>query len=117
MGTPRVDAAQLLVADLVAGDVSATLDPAQLLGMAPAVLVGPPRVTFDVGVGCTASWRLLLVASSGDELSAWLQLDELLAAVEDQLPVESAEPSRFSPGNGEPPLPAYAVTYTDTIPS
>lgn len=117
MPTPRRDRAVELADQLQTTGVAATADVRQLAGRLPAVLVPPPRLAFDVGAGATATWRLLVVAGTADEWTAWAQLDALLAAVEQLLPVELAEPVQFAPGQGSDPLPAYALTYTETVES
>lgn len=105
-----------LAAQLDGSGVPATHDAAKLTGRLPAVLVGPPRLAFDVPGGATVTWRLLAVAATTDELTAWTQLDALVGAVEQLLPVESADPTAYA-RNGADPLPAYALTFTDTVES
>ena len=115
--TPRVARGLQLADQLRAAGVNATHVARELAGRLPGVLVPPPaRVAFDVSDSTTCTWRLLLVASTADEDTAWPQLDELLTAVEAVLPVEYAEPTRAAV-SGADPLPAYACTFTDTVES
>lgn len=119
MPSPRVARGAQIAAELRAAGVNATHDPQQLAGQLPAVLVQAPRLDY-VGAamaGPTASWRLLLVASTPNALDAWTQLDELLEAVEAAIPVELAEPTAYPPDPASPPLPAFALTYTETVES
>ena len=113
MSSPTVDRARQLAAQLVGAGLAATHDARAVAGMAPCVLIGPPRLSFDVGTSATASWRLLAVAASADPLSAWEQLDNLVAAVAVVLSVETADPTQFAPNADSDPLPAYALTLTD----
>lgn len=113
MSTPSVAGAEQLAARLLSAGIPATHDPGQLLGKLPAVLIPPPRMTFDTGAGPTFTWRLLVVAGVPDQLAAWQQIDELVALVADELPVELAEPVSFALAPDVDPLPAYALTLTD----
>lgn len=107
-----VPRAQQLAAQLLGAGIDATHDARAVAGMAPAVLIGPPRVAFDVGPFATYTWRLLAVSSTADPLSAWQQLDELVAAVALVLPVETADPTSFAAAPEDPSMPAYALTLT-----
>lgn len=113
MTGPTVTRAVQLAAQLHGAGIPATHDASAVSSMAPCVLVGPPRLAFDTGTGSTASWRLLAVASSGDPLTAWQQVDDLVHAVADLLPVETADPTAFAASPTDDPLPAYALTLTD----
>jgi hypothetical protein len=115
MAGPRVTRGGQLAAELTAAGVPATHDVQRLAAMLPAVLVGPPRLAFDVGDGATATWRLLAVASTPDALRAWEQLDALLGPVSELLPIETAEPVSFAPDPSSDPLPAYALTFTEYV--
>lgn len=113
MPGPRVTRGGALAAQLVAAGVPAGTDPQKL--PTPGVLVPPPRLAFDVGVGATATWRLLAVAATPDAVTAWTQLDSLVSTVADLLPIELAEPVSFAPDPGSDPLPAYALTFTEYV--
>lgn len=113
MSTPRVDQAAQLAAQLRGLDIAATHDAAAVAGLAPCVLVGPPRLIFDVGDTATASWRLVAVASTAVQLDAWAQLDELVDLVAAVLCIETAEPASWAANPGADPVPAYVLTLTD----
>lgn len=115
MPAPRVARAGQLAAELSGAGLAATDDPQKLSGRLPGVLVGPPRLAFDVGIGATATWRLLAVASTPDALRAWEQLDPIVGVVAGLLPIETAEPVSFAATPGEDPLPAYALTFTEYV--
>lgn len=111
--TPRVDRAGELVTMLLAATVPATLNPAGLLALAPAVLIGPPVLTLGTYAGPMLTWRLLAVAGGGAlGATAWAQLDELVDQLWDLLPIERAEPTSFQHPNGDA-VPAYALTFTE----
>lgn len=116
MPTPRVARARQLAAQLTGAGVAATADASELHANLPAVLIGPPRLAFDVGAGATATWRLLAVASTPVEVDAWDQLDALVSDLERLLPVEVAEPAAYAPPD-HTALPAYALTYIETVES
>lgn len=115
MPGPRVARAGQLAAELTGAGIPATADPQKLTGILPGVLVPPPRLAFDVGVGTTATWRLLVVGSSSDPLRSWEQIDPLVSSVAARLPVEFADPASFAASPGEDPLPAYALTFTEYV--
>lgn len=111
--SPRVARAAQLAAQLRGAGIPSTHDAAAVAGLAPCVLIGPPRLAFDVGDSATASWRPLAIAATTVQLDAWEQLDALVDAVAALLPVEAAEPSSWAPNPGADPVPAYALTLTD----
>lgn len=113
MSSPRVARAAELAAQLRSAGIEATHDAAAVAGLAPCVLVGPPRLVFDVGDSATASWRLLAIAATPSQMDAWTQLDGLVDAVAGLLPVESADPTSWAVAPGADALPAYALTLTD----
>lgn len=115
MPTPRVTRARALAVQLAGAGIAATHDPSEVAGKAPCVLVGPPRLAFDVGDASTATWRLLVIAGTTTQLPAWEQIDALLAQLADELAVETADPVAWAEGPGTDPRPAYAVTYTETV--
>lgn len=112
MRTATVARAEQLAAQLLGAGIPTTLDPAAVTGMAPVVLIAPPRLAFDHAEP-TATWRLLCVASTADQRQAWDQLDDLLLAVTAELPCETADHALFAAAPGDDPLPAYALTLTD----
>lgn len=109
------DRARQLAQELTAGGVPATADPAEALGMAPCVLVGPPVQEARHYGGRLAFWRLVVLANTADQTQAWDQLDDLLDALAGALPWERAEPSTYLLPNGTEPFPAYVVTYSETV--
>lgn len=116
MAAPRVARADELAAQLVGAGIPATTDPAKLAGRLPGLLIGPPRLAFDgLDNGATATWRLLLVASTPNAYAAWAQLDGLLDLLGELLPVETAEPASFATDPSADPLPAYALTYVEGV--
>lgn len=117
MGTPRVDRAAQLAAQLRGAGIEATHDPAAAVNLAPCVLVGPPRLTFDLlDGGASEAWRLVAIAATTVQLDAWTQLDELIDQLADpaaDLAIETAEPTSWAPNPGADPVPAYVLTLTD----
>lgn len=113
MSTPTIDRAQRLVDQLVALDVRATTDAAAVMTNLPCVLVGPPSLVLRQRM--TATWRLLVIASTPNPLDAWGQLDALVTELFEALPVETAEPTSWALAAGTDPLPAYVLTMTDTL--
>lgn len=113
MSGPTITRAVQLAAQLRGAGIAATHDATAIGALAPAVLVGPPRLAFDTASGSTAVWRLLAVAGSADPLTAWDQVDQLVHQVAELLPVETAEPTAFAASASDDPLPAYALTLTD----
>lgn len=107
---------QQLAAQLRGDGISAVTDVGKALANLPCILVVPPRLEFDVGDGATATWKLMAIAADGTGSStAWQQLDDLVAAATELLPIELAEPTSYQLGQGIDPLPAYALTYIETI--
>lgn len=105
-----VDAAQQLAQQLAGAGIKATHDPAKAATQRPCVLVPPPAVDY---VRRTNTWRLALLAGQpAGTLAALRQLDELLTAVVDQLPVEAADPGSYVLSADLPAVPAYIVRMT-----
>lgn len=117
MPSPRVARAGQLAAQLTGAGVPATHDPRDLTGRLPGVLVLPPRLAFTGYSGPVATWRLLIVASTANELDAWTQIDTLAEQVADLLPVETGEPASYASTAVTEPLPAYALTFEETVES
>ena len=108
----RVERAEALVADLVDAGIPATIDPAAVAGLAPCVLVTPPRLQLQ-GARFT-TWRLTAIAATTTPgLEAWRQLDQLLDQLDAELPLTAAEPASFTLSAGADPAPAYLVTYEE----
>lgn len=113
--TPRVSRARELAVGLTSAGISATHDAREVAAAGPIVLVGPPRLAYETAAGAVASWRLLVIAGTTEQHTAWTQIDALLAALELALPLETADPVSWAPAPGADARPAYAATYTETV--
>lgn len=79
----------------------------------PCVLIGPPTLAIEqVDV---ATWTLAALAGSVGSSVAWRQLDELVDAVSDVLPIEAARPSTYLLHPDGPPIPCYLLDLTESI--
>jgi hypothetical protein len=105
------DAGAVIVEKLTAAGIRATMDPGAL--NPPAVLVVPPRRTYDVACGYTALWglRAIVPAPTGGDHTAWAQLDTLVDAIASVYPVETATPYGYPTGSQI--LPSYLVTFQE----
>lgn len=111
--TLPVDEARAFCDQLTAGGVRATHDPRKIVP--PCLLIVPPNVRMDRSCGGTADWTAYLLASTGaGNADAWAQLDKLAALVLPHLPVETLQPSDYSP-DGTTEYPAYALTWTSQV--
>ncbi len=111
------DRAVELAAELTAADVPAVTDVRDVLGKAPCVLLTPPRLAFDGLAGATATFQLVAVAGSEVGTSTtWQELDDLVAAVAEVLPVQSAAPSSYVLGPELPARPAYLLELVTSVP-
>lgn len=115
MPTPRITRARQLAVQLTDAGIPATHDVREVAASGPVVLIGPPPLSFETHAGAVAAWRLLVIAGTPDQHTAWEQLDELLDLLAAELTCETAVPASWAPAPGEPPRPAYAVTYTETV--
>lgn len=115
MATPRYGRAAELVTQLKAGGITASRSVPDLLARLPGVLVPPPTLGPGAYGGPTTTWRLVAIARDplGGE-AAWAQLDELLDAVLDVLPVDQAQPIAYQLPGQTDPVAAYAITYTES---
>lgn len=106
--------AESIKGELVDAGVPAVLDVRDVLGNVPCVLVPPPTWDDWQADGSPSFlWRLIVISSHPlGNLDAWRELDELVTAVANALPIERAEPIAYSLPTGGAPLPAYAVTLT-----
>lgn len=116
MPSPRYDRALYLASALTAAGIPATVDPAAAASQAPCVLVPPPRMEFSTYRGAVVTWRLIALAagSSAGAAAAWSAIDDLVARVAVELPVEIADPTAYVLPGGES-VPAYALTFTEGI--
>lgn len=121
MATPRLDAADDLVAEVQAALAAAGLVKAHATKNAAeipsgarygVVVVSPPALTFDTWTSTTATWELHLVAGpANDYLAAWATLDGLIEAlVAAGINVAKAEPGGYAPSAQAPILPSYTLT-------
>jgi hypothetical protein len=94
--------------------VRATTDPRKVV--APAVLITPPSVVFDLSCGGTATWTLYAISSSpGGDADAWRQIDKMLGVVLYVLQPERAEPAGWAPDPDAATMPAYRLTLTEAV--
>ena len=77
----------------------------------PIVLFQPPTVTYETGAVAQQTWTVIVVSSHPTTVPAWLELDDLTAALRDPLDVDEARPAQFQPPQG-PPWPAMSLTLT-----
>jgi hypothetical protein len=112
--TLPVDEARAFCDQLTAAGVRATHDPRKIVP--PCLLLAPPTVTIDhLHGGGQAEWVGYLLASVGaGHADAWTQLDTLTAKVLPLLPVETIQPSDYSP-DGTTEYPAYTLTWTSQV--
>lgn len=110
----RLERADALAAYLLSRQIVAVVDVRAVSANVPCVLIPPPPVQFAGAVpGGEPTWRLVLIAADATgSRTSWEQLDDLLDAVEDALPIDRADPATFANPAGGDPLPAYAVTMT-----
>jgi len=115
MGAPRYDRAAQLVTQLQDAGIKSSRSVTTIANQLPGVLVPPPTLGPGSYGGPTTTWRLVAIARDplgGD--TSWAQLDALLDAVLDVLPVDRADPIAYQLGPDSPALPAYAITYTES---
>jgi hypothetical protein len=101
-------------AKLTEAGVRATHDPRKVVP--PCLLLTPPVVVMDALHGCgQAEWTAYLLSAVGSgNADAWTQLDGLVAKVLPLLPVETIQPSDYSP-DGTTEYPAYTLTWTSQV--
>jgi hypothetical protein len=95
---------------LTAGGVAATDDPAKAATRRPCVLVAPPSLDYRARLYV----HRLVALSSHDHgsLPALEQLDQLVAATEALLPVETADPGAYALTPETGTVPAYVMRVT-----
>lgn len=114
--TPRLTRADVLVAALVAAGLKATADVREATANLPGVLVTPPTLDYDLPVGATATWRLVVLAAAPlGNRDAWEQLDALLVQLGAVVDLKRAEPTAYKLPTGGDPLPAYLATFTEAV--
>lgn len=113
MASVLMTRAQELVDQLAAAGITAVRDPAHVSANLPCVLVAPPRVEWAAlgGNASAVRWRLLVLGPGLATLAAVEAMAELLEAVSDVLPLESADPGTYQVG--QELVACYVATYTD----
>lgn len=112
-GVSSAVAAGVIVDKLVAAGLRATMDPSAL--NPPAVLVVPPRRTYDIGCGYTATWTLHAIAPAptGGDRNTWGALDDLVDGIAAVFPVSEAIAGAYVLGPNTHP--SYLVNFTEGI--
>lgn len=111
MGTLRDEQLDALH-QLEAAGIDATDDPAKANTNRPCVLVGPP--TLELATRSVVHNLVALSSAAAGTLDALEQLDELVTAVCDALPVETANPVVYALTPATDPVPAYVMRVTGT---
>jgi hypothetical protein len=108
-----IDRASEIVTALISQEVRATTDPSA--AVPPCILVPPPGRTFDLGCGFSARWELAAMApaASAPDRNSWAVLDDLVAAAEAVLPLESAQLVSFNLAGSD--YPAYLLAWSEAI--
>lgn len=126
MGTPRIDAALVLLAELRTmldaaelQKVIVSIDPLDIPSGARhgIVVISPPDLTFPTYSQTEAEYELSAIAGPADNvLAAWERLDAIIEALRiGGLSMVTARGDMFAPKNG-PALPGYTITINpDTL--
>lgn len=126
MGTPRIDYARELIAELRTmldaadlAQVMVSIDPLDIPSGARhgIVVISPPDLTFTTYTQTEAAYELAAIAGPADNLlAAWERLDGILEALRvGGLNMDTARGDMFAPKNGQP-LPGYTITlHPDTL--
>lgn len=110
------DANAVLIARLTAAGVRATDDERNM--NPPAVFVPAPAVAFRFGGRCwTGTWQLIAVVPDAGRTANLHALGQLVGDAVAALAGEIADarPVSFAGVESAPPLPAYALTYTQEV--
>lgn len=108
--------ARELAALLTDAGVPAKWDVRDATANLPCVLVPPPRIDFDGYASSTVTWGLVAIAATNaGSGEAWQQLVDLVDGVDAQLPIETAAPTSYKLPTGGDPLPAYVLTFTESL--
>lgn len=102
-----------LVDKLMAQGVNATADPRS--ATPPVVLVTPPRRTYDLACGYTATWQLHALVPGAGNADAFKALDALVDQVAAVLPVERADLEQYVLTPDSPALPAYRIEFEEGV--
>lgn len=98
-------------------DVTAYTDARKALANRPCLMFAPPVLEFTGGAGGTLTapavrWRLIALSSfRAPAFEAMNELQDLIAAADQVLDVERAEPIQFPIADGS--IAAYLITTTD----
>lgn len=105
--------AAAIAAELQAAGLAAVTDPAHVSANLPCVLVAPPRISWGRldGGPLDVTWRLLVLGPGLATLAAVQAMTELLEAVADVLPLETADPGTYA--IGQELVACYVATFTD----
>ena len=115
MSTRTARAAELVELLRDAG-VNATRDPRDAIGLAPCVLLPPPRLVFDLPGAATTTWTLVALTLGPGGTAAFDALDDLVDAVAGVLPIETGDAVSYTlPGTDAGAVPAYLLTYTEGL--
>jgi hypothetical protein len=108
-----IERAAEIVTALTAQAVRATTDPSAAIP--PCILVPPPGRTFDLGCGFTARWELAAMAPAptGPDRNSWAILEELVAAAESVLPLETGQLVSFNLAGTD--YPAYLLAWSEAV--
>jgi hypothetical protein len=117
-GMSMLTRAEEIVSKLEAAGVRATIEPTQAMGLMPCVLVNiPAERVNDLNCGATVRWALdcLVPVPNGWDRTAWLLMEQLIAAVEATFPVERSRSQPFQrPGAaGLQSFPSYEMTFME----
>lgn len=115
MGTRRARGEEI-AAQLRAAGVKASTDVGTVTAQLPAVLIPPPALEPAMD-GFVVTWRLVALASvTQGSSTAWDQLDDLVDKVDASgLLIQRADPFSYQLPTGGDPVPAYALTFTETL--
>jgi hypothetical protein len=115
MGTRRARGEEI-AAQLRAAGVKASTDVGAVTASLPAVLIPPPALAPSMD-GFVVTWRLVALASiTQGSSAAWDQLDDLVDQVDAAgINIDRADPFSYQLPTGAEPVPAYALTFTETV--
>jgi hypothetical protein len=91
-------------------DIVVTVDPRS--ATPPCVLITPPILAFDSGCGATATWAVFCLTPGTANADSWQALDDMLAVLNAELPIERSEHVGYQLSPDAPPVPAYRVEFT-----
>lgn len=109
------DANAAVVARISAAGIRATVDERDV--NPPAVFVPAPAITYRFGRCWVATWELVAVVPDAGRPANLHALGDLIDATVAALggEVTNARPVSFAGVDQAPPLPGYALTYTQEV--